>query len=149
MKTKIEKIAAIETKKGVKVSDEALLKIERLTKLEDGLYAKMFNYFIDDMGNHLDEINDVHVNFAGELQIYANLKNTNYGSYDFYVTNNEKNVRAIEFFSLRYKVYEEIFCIMPGNYKYFLQKLTKVSDDVDGWQKFKEGQFYIVAAKKR
>jgi hypothetical protein len=151
MKTKIENqknvAIAIETK-GVKVSDEALLKIERLSKLEDGLYAKMFNYFIEDMGNHLDEIKDVHVTFDGELMVYAEIKNKEFGDFVFYITNNEENVRKIELYSLRYGVYKKTFCIMPGNFKYFLEKLTKVSDDVDGWQKFKNGQFYIIAAKK-
>jgi hypothetical protein len=149
MKTKIERIAAIETKKGVKVSDEALLKIERLAKLDDGLYAKMFYYFFDDVGNHLDEIKDVHVTFDGELMVYAEIKNKEFGDFVFYITNNEENVRKIELYSLHYGVYEKTFCIMPGTFKYFLDKLTKVSDDVDGWQKFKNGQFYIVAAKKR
>jgi len=32
--------------------------------------------------------------------------------------------------------------------KYFNDKITRVSDDVDGFQKFKDGKYYIVAVEQ-
>jgi len=128
---------------GVKLSKEANAKIEKWSNLKNGLFKSLFDYFVDDLGNHIDEILEVDVTVTGELFVKAKTKN--YGNYNFLVTENlDKAVSFLKHINL----YKRASYVMPGQMKYFNDKITRVSDDVDGFQKFKDGKYYIVAVEQ-
>ena len=128
---------------GVKLSEEAIAKIERWSNLKDGIFKNMFDYFLEDFENHLEEIQDVDITVTGELFIKAKTKN--YGNYNFLVT--ESLDKAVSFLK-HINLYKRASYVMPGQMKYFNDKITRVSDDVDGFQKFKDGKYYIVAVEQ-
>ena len=136
--------------KGVKVSVENV--IERLKEWSlngYGEYVKMFNFFMDEFANYIDEIETISYYYDRGLFVKAKLKDSVEADsyYLFIIALYMDGFLAEVGYYIIYKDYKNLYFAKSGQFEKFSDKIHKFSCDINDINEFKIGDYYILVAE--
>jgi len=136
--------------KGVKVSVENVVeRLEKWSLNRHGEYVEMFNFFMDEFANYIDEIETIYSCNERQLFIKAKLKDKaeNDSYHLFIVSYFIDDLLVIIGSQVIFRDYKNLYFAKPGQFEKFSDKVYKFTCDINGISNFKIGEYYILVAE--